>query len=349
MARGGAAPCFRGDDVAGPTVLSLFSGVGGLDLAIKLVWPEARVLGYCERDAYAAGVLLARMEDEALECAPVWCGDIQDMDASSLRGRVDIVCGGFPCQDISVAGKGGGLEGARSGLFYELMRVVREVGPRLVYLENVSALTFRGLDRVLGELADSGFDAEWLCLRASDVGAPHRRERWFCLAHAKRARRVQTRERREINTGREPASGRRDVADPVGRRRDRRSPGEGREQVERAAAAGAGEAVADAERTAVWNEPGRRDGARGSGAAVAGDDVPVFPPGPGDHAEWRKIITDGHLDYRAPATQPGVRVLVDGLALVVDASRADQLRCCGNGVVPLQAAAALVELVRRIQ
>jgi DNA (cytosine-5)-methyltransferase 1 len=104
------------------------------------------------------------------------------MDASSLRGRVDIVCGGFPCQDISLAGKGGGLEGARSGLFYELMRVVREVGPRLVFLENTPGIRRRGLGAVLGELAACGFDAEWHGVEASDAGAPHRRFRVFILA-----------------------------------------------------------------------------------------------------------------------------------------------------------------------
>jgi DNA (cytosine-5)-methyltransferase 1 len=217
--------------VASPTVLSLFSGVGGLELAIRLVWPEARVLGYCERDAYAAGILLARMEDAALEPAPVWCGNIQDLDASSLRDRVDVVCGGFPCQDISAAGRGEGIqEGNRSGLFFELMRVVRGVRPRFVFLENVSAITVRGLDTVLGELAESGFDAEWICVRASDVGAPHRRERWFCLA----------------------------VANTEGLNRREHQPQWGSE--ERVAAGGAGETMADALRPTGQQDTGSAHG-----------------------------------------------------------------------------------------
>jgi DNA (cytosine-5)-methyltransferase 1 len=97
--------------------------------------------------------------------------------------RVDVICGGYPCQDISTAGKGAGLAGARSGLFFELMRVVRDLEPRYVLLENVSALLGRGMDSVLGELAQVGFDAIWHCVTASSVGAPHRRDRVFILGY----------------------------------------------------------------------------------------------------------------------------------------------------------------------
>jgi DNA (cytosine-5)-methyltransferase 1 len=99
-------------------------------------------------------------------------------------GTADLVVGGFPCQDISQAGAGI-KEGTRSGLFYELMRVIRLVGPRFVVLENVAAITHRGLDIVLGELAEAGFDAEWACIPASAVGACHRRDRWWCVAYAR--------------------------------------------------------------------------------------------------------------------------------------------------------------------
>lgn len=94
---------------------------------------------------------------------------------------VDVICGGFPCQDISYAGGGAGLAGERSGLFYEVVRVVREVGPRFVVLENVAALLTRGLDQVLGTLASVGFDAEWHCIPAASVGAPHIRDRVFIV------------------------------------------------------------------------------------------------------------------------------------------------------------------------
>jgi DNA (cytosine-5)-methyltransferase 1 len=104
---------------------------------------------------------------------------------SSKPGRrgVDLICGGFPCQDISVAGKGAGIEGARSGLWSEYARIVGEVQPRYVIVENVAALLHRGLDRVLGDLAALGYDAEWHCIPASAVGAPHRRDRIWIIAH----------------------------------------------------------------------------------------------------------------------------------------------------------------------
>lgn len=98
--------------------------------------------------------------------------------------RVDVICGGFPCQDISNAGKRVGIEGERSGLFFELMRVVRTLRPRVVVLENVAALLANGMDRVLGELAEGGFDAEWDVLPACAFGAPHRRKRVFICGYS---------------------------------------------------------------------------------------------------------------------------------------------------------------------
>ena len=102
-------------------------------------------------------------------------------DWSERSRSIDAICGGFPCQDISVAGKGAGIEGARSGLWAEYARIIGELRPRIVIVENVAALLGRGLQRVLGDLAALGFDAEWHCIPASAVGAPHRRDRlWLC-------------------------------------------------------------------------------------------------------------------------------------------------------------------------
>lgn len=109
-------------------------------------------------------------------------GDITAIDWHDVE-PVDIITGGFPCQDISLAGKGAGIkDGTRSGLWSYFADAIGVLRPRYVFIENVSALAVRGLDRVLCDLAEVGFDAEWVCLRASDVGAPHRRERLFCLA-----------------------------------------------------------------------------------------------------------------------------------------------------------------------
>jgi DNA (cytosine-5)-methyltransferase 1 len=117
---------------------------------------------------------------------------------------VDLICGGFPCQDISVAGKGAGLAGERSGLWNDFARIVRAVRPRWVVIENVPALTARGLGTVLGDLAEIGFDAEWHCIPASAVGAPHRRERVWIVGNAQRNRRTERRNNHGRYDGRQP-------------------------------------------------------------------------------------------------------------------------------------------------
>jgi DNA (cytosine-5)-methyltransferase 1 len=148
-----------------------------------------------ECDPYAAGVLLARQNGGTLAAFPVW-DDVRTFDGKAWRGRVDVVSGGFPCQDISIAGTGAGLDGARSGLWREYARIVGEVRPRFVCVENSPALTHRGLDRVLADLAALGYDAEWGVLGASDVGAPHRRERIWILAYLPDADRGRRQEQR---------------------------------------------------------------------------------------------------------------------------------------------------------
>lgn len=160
--------------------LHLFAGAGGGLLGSLLL--GHRPVCAVEIDPYCRRVLAARRDEGWLPAELEIHDDVTTFDGHAWRGRVDLVAGGFPCQDISVAGKGAGLKGARSGLFFELLRVVREVGPRWVFLENVPAITSRGLDRVLGALAELGFDAEWCVLSAADAGAPHLRKRWWCLA-----------------------------------------------------------------------------------------------------------------------------------------------------------------------
>ena len=154
--------------------LALFAGAGGGVLGGKLLgW---RTVCAVECDAYAASVLVARQNDGCLPPFPVW-DDVCTFDGRAWRGIVDVVSGGFPCQDISVAGKGEGITGARSGLWGEMRRIVGEVRPRYVFVENSPALTSRGLGTVLGDLAALGYDAEWGVLGADDAGAPHRRKR----------------------------------------------------------------------------------------------------------------------------------------------------------------------------
>jgi len=166
--------------------LSLFSGIGGIDVALS-EW--VRPIAYCEIEPYCQSVLLQRMQEGHLPKAPIW-DDIRTLTRNKLPAWIDVIYGGFPCQDISVAGAGKGLEGERSGLFFEIMRLVREVRPSFVFLENVSALRTRGLDTVIKEFDKARYDVRWTMLRASDVGAIHRRERIFILAHD-RSKRIQ--------------------------------------------------------------------------------------------------------------------------------------------------------------
>lgn len=159
--------------------LDLFSGIGGITLALR-DW--VRPVAYCEVDPYVRGVLLSRMADGHLPAAPVW-DDVRTLGVRDLPLPVDIIYGGFPCQDISVAGLGRGLAGERSGLVFEVLRLVAECQPTFVFLENVPAIRTRGGERVVKELAALGYDCRWDVLSAYDVGAPHKRERWFLLAH----------------------------------------------------------------------------------------------------------------------------------------------------------------------
>jgi DNA (cytosine-5)-methyltransferase 1 len=158
-------------------LLDTFSGIGGFSLAARWLG-SYQTVQFVERDPYCQRILRKHWPDVPIH------DDICTFHPTP--GSADVVCGGFPCQDISTAGKQAGIkEGTRSGLFYELMRVVRLVGPRYVVLENVAAITSNGMDVVLGTLAEAGFDAEWACIPAADVGACHRRDRWWCVAYAK--------------------------------------------------------------------------------------------------------------------------------------------------------------------
>jgi DNA (cytosine-5)-methyltransferase 1 len=158
--------------------LALFAGAGGGILGGKLLgW---RTVCAVERDAYAAQVLAQRQNDGILEPFPIW-SDVCSFDGKVWRGIVDVVSGGFPCQDISAAGKGAGIEGERSGMWKEMARIIGEVRPKYAFVENSPMLTTRGLGVVLADLASLGFDAEWGVLSAADVGGLHRRERVWVL------------------------------------------------------------------------------------------------------------------------------------------------------------------------
>ena len=173
---------------AHPTAIHLCSGYGGFELALR-PW-GVRTVAHVERDSYAASILMERMEQQRLDQAPIW-DDLTTFDGEPWRGRVDIVTAGFPCQPFSTAATS---IGARRGLdddrwlWPAIATVVAQVRPRFVVLENVSPVIRQGLPVVLADLARLGFDAEWGLLAASNVGAPHRRQRWWCVAHTNGAR-----------------------------------------------------------------------------------------------------------------------------------------------------------------
>ena len=159
--------------------LALFAGAGGGILGGKLLgW---RTVCAVERDAYAAQVLAQRQNDGILEPFPIW-SDVQTFDGKPWRGIVDVISGGFPCQDISVAVKGAGITGKRSGMWSHMARIIGEVRPRFAFVENSPALITRGLGVVLGDLAALGYDCSWTVLGAYDVGAPHQRDRFWLVA-----------------------------------------------------------------------------------------------------------------------------------------------------------------------
>ena len=317
-------------------VLSLCSGVGGLDLGLRMAVRSARTVCFVEREAFCCEVLATQMEAGRLDTAPVWT-DLRTFDGRAWRGAVDCVVSGYPCQPFSVAGKRAGESDERH-LWPEVARIIGECEPALVFLENVAGHLRLGFGTVLADLAALGFDAEWGLFRASDVGAPHRRERLFVLAyrrcehehlqqrphgpepaaegggleHAQQPRRETPRLGCDLDAGSEPEAGRRAVADPEGHGRREREQGERPE--------------------------------RGAAARGAGCQLPPWPPGPDDRAAWSRVLA-GRPDL-APAAEQPLRGLADEFPnrLV----RVDALRAYGNAVVPEQAALAFTELWRRV-
>ena len=156
-------------------VLDLFSGIGGFSLGLERTG-GFKTVAFCEIEEFPRRVLAKHWPDVPIH------RDVRELKAEHV-GAVDVICGGFPCQDISTAGKGAGLAGERSGLWREYARLVGEIRPDYVIVENVAALLGRGLGTVLGDLAALGYDAEWHCIPASSVGAPHIRDRIWIIAY----------------------------------------------------------------------------------------------------------------------------------------------------------------------
>jgi DNA (cytosine-5)-methyltransferase 1 len=163
---------------------SLFSGIGGMDLGLERA--GMRCVFQVEIDDYCRRVLAKHWPD-----VPRY-GDIREVTGEQL-GYCDVLAGGFPCQDVSQIGGRAGIEGPQSGLWAEFVRLVDEIRPRYVLVENTPGLLGRGMGRVLGDLAMLGFDAEWEVLAACEMGAPHTRERVFIVAYPEVVRRAKSR------------------------------------------------------------------------------------------------------------------------------------------------------------
>jgi DNA (cytosine-5)-methyltransferase 1 len=331
--------------------LHLFAGAGGGILGGLLL--GHRPVCAVEIDPYCRRVLRARQADGYLPAEMEIHDDVRTFDGGPWRGRVDVVAGGFPCQDISVAGKGAGLAGARSGLWWEMHRIICEVGPSYVFVENVAALTSRGLDAVLGSLADLGFDAEWQMLSAADCGAPHLRKRLWILA-----RMADTDCRRREQ--RESAIGSFSVADASGADVPDAASGQdlGRERGVVAQAEGGrqgGDAAAVVGRADDPDADGRRR--KGGEASRLRHNQPR-----GDaHGLCQAADADGELreEQRQPEPSGAARACIErggwwqaepALGRVADgmADRVGQLRALGNGQVAVVAASAWRILEQRL-
>lgn len=294
--------------------LALFAGAGGGILGGHLLgW---RCVCAVEYDKYARNVLLSRQRDGHLPRFPIW-DDVRTFDGNPWRGVVDVVSGGFPCQDISSAGKGAGIEGARSGLWKEMARIIGEVRPQFAFVENSPLLIRRGLTTVLSDLAEMGYDAVWGIVSASQCGAPHERKRIWILANADsiRLEKLRTNARQQ----KKPQSFNSDTLADTASQRCR----ETRQYSEQSTEwiAGSRETLADTSNT---DEQTSKSASRSKKRPQK-----QFRGSRGDRRwiEWWDV-------------EPDLGRVANGVA-----ARVDRLRCIGNGQVPIVAATAWRELM----
>jgi DNA (cytosine-5)-methyltransferase 1 len=321
-----------------------------------------------ERDSFAASVCVARMEEQTLDPAPIW-DDLKSFDGRPWSGRVDLISAGYPCQPFSVAGKRRGSDDPRH-LWPDVKRVIDEVRPRVVVLENVSGHVRKGLTEVLEDLAELGLDAEWGIYTASQAGAPHKRARVFVLAYCRE--RGFPVEWTPHNLDRSDASGDNfdrcdqelgDSQSSLGRAGiSGEETGTRKDKLGRRRSSIASEGVADS--SGDGDQRSREPGIiqRESGE-VEGDlqqlETPddrlqgmEFPPGPEESSEWQLVdpLLYPALEGEDQKTLPSLRRVADGTTSLVDLAmlfRVDRLRTLGNSVVPQCAALALTELAKR--
>lgn len=314
--------------------MHIFAGAGGGLLADLILGHNPIVA--VEWDKYACQILRERAADGWFPSLHVWEGDVRLFDPSEYKGRVDCIHAGFPCQDLSVAGKQSGLgEGTRSGLYREVLRIAGVVQPRFLFLENVSAILSNGLEHVLADLAALGYDCRWTCLRASECGANHHRDRWWLLADSNGNEwRTSGLEQVSRTDGRNNAVGVREVfPDTISER-----PSTGTENE-------AWTALCNEHRNSQEDERGwfELESRIGSGGEILANAMRQRQQRiiPGESSSQGRKEPSQRQDRSCSdgigwwTTEPDVGRVANGVA-----HRVDRLKALGNGQVPLQAATA---------
>ncbi len=303
--------------------IHLCSGYGGFELGFKLAGIDARTVAHVERDTYAAATLVARMGEETLDEAPIW-DDLTTFDGQAWRGKVDCITAGFPCQPFSQAGKQLGVEDDR-WIWPAIKRIICDVGPGFVFLENVPQLVRGGLPFVLCDLAQLGFNAEWGLHSAAEVGAPHKRDRFWLLAHS-----TSNQPRQLGNTkGSQPTQKHGSIVWG-----DTASDGLWQQQQQDVADTSSCGRPED--RGNVSRDSTEASSSRPSGDAGRSNTHAAWPPT--RDGNWDQYISQGGPK---PALRRGTDGPTQGLA--------DTLHLGGNGLVPSVAAAAFIELLNRHQ
>jgi len=295
--------------------LALFAGAGGGILGGHILgW---RTVCAVEWEPYPASVLCARQNDGLLPPFPVW-DDVQTFDGKPWRGIVDVVSGGFPCQDISAAGKGAGIDGERSGMWREMARIICEVQPRFAFVENSPMLTSRGLGTVLGDLAAMGFDARWGVLGAADIGANHQRNRIWIVGDSSLKRRSEGWDDYGQDDRSKPAANGQH-ASQMAQPKCKGLEGQ-RSQPRKQEVTEFRDASALADSSSSRSQRGNKCGCNEQGSSKR------------FQSEFARTYGS---NFRWWVTEPNVGRVADGVA-----ARVDRLKAIGNGQVPLCAATA---------
>ena len=349
---------------AGMRELALFAGAGGGILGGKMLgW---RTVCAVEIEKYPRSVLLQRQKDGILDKFQIW-DDVRTFDGRQWRGKVDVISGGFPCQDISSAGKGLGIErGERSGLWREYARIICEVRPRYCFVENSPMLTVRGLGIVLGDLASLGYDAAWKVLSAGDCGAPHERARMWIVGKISDSDSLwkQQSQRNITESRRWNRNLCKEVSNAVQSRQFRHvSEGQFNEQVRLCPARTCciREKMADAAEPRLQDRHGEPSREVLAQSERLGDEVDNSVSNGlqgrrkdgniprqiglrgGERQDEIKCLSESDWGREWWAAEPGLGRVADGVA-----NRVDRIKAIGNGQVPLVAARAFCDLMEVI-